>query len=165
MNTLIDQPVSAFCRHGLISVRLYSGKEFTFPVEGNSRLEGKSEAQLNRIELSPFGLHWPDLDEDLSIRGIAEGRYGQIVVKDVAPVRTHSPSVDQLKKAVTIGEQIQRLEAELHQILGGGGPMRPPPPKRKYTRRALPKSSAKSISFVKAECVIPRKRRARALAK
>jgi hypothetical protein len=32
---------------------------------------------LANIELSPFGLHWPDLDEDLSIRGILAGDYGQ----------------------------------------------------------------------------------------
>jgi hypothetical protein len=33
--------------------------------------------QLNNIEISPFGLHWPDLDEDLSFRGILAGNYGQ----------------------------------------------------------------------------------------
>ncbi len=41
-----------------------SGLEVTFPVAGNPRLEGKPEAELDHIELSPFGLHWPDLDED-----------------------------------------------------------------------------------------------------
>jgi len=33
---------------------------------------------LNNIELSPFGVHWPDLDEDLSFHGIAEGNFGQL---------------------------------------------------------------------------------------
>jgi len=33
--------------------------------------------QLAHVELSPFGIHWPDLDEDLSFRGIADGDYGQ----------------------------------------------------------------------------------------
>ena len=28
-------------------------------------------------QVSPFGLHWPDLDEDLSFRGLLEGDYGQ----------------------------------------------------------------------------------------
>jgi hypothetical protein len=27
--------------------------------------------------VSPYGLHWPDLDEDLSSRGLLEGDYGQ----------------------------------------------------------------------------------------
>jgi len=54
-----------------------SGLEIAFPVKGNPRLEGKPHGQLDHIELSPFGLHWPDLDEDLSIRGILSGDYGQ----------------------------------------------------------------------------------------
>jgi hypothetical protein len=33
---------------------------------------------LNHIEISPFGLHWPELDEDLSFRGLIEGNYGQL---------------------------------------------------------------------------------------
>ncbi|MXX74366.1 MAG: DUF2442 domain-containing protein [Holophagales bacterium] len=43
----------------------------------NPRLEGGTEAELERIELSPFGLHWPELDEDLSMRGILAGDFGQ----------------------------------------------------------------------------------------
>lgn len=54
-----------------------SGLEISFPVGGNPRLEGQSHDQLDRIELSPFGLHWPDLDEDLSLQGILAGDYGQ----------------------------------------------------------------------------------------
>ena len=27
--------------------------------------------------ISPLGLHWPELDEDLSFRGLLEGDYGQ----------------------------------------------------------------------------------------
>ena len=38
---------------------------------------GKPEEALGRIELSPFGLHWPDLDEDLSLRGVLAGDFGQ----------------------------------------------------------------------------------------
>ena len=54
-----------------------SGAEIRFPVAENPRLAHGTAEQLNRIELSPFGLHWPDLDEDLSFRGIANGDYGQ----------------------------------------------------------------------------------------
>lgn len=77
MNTLIDQPISASHQQGLIVVRLSSGRELSFSIQGNKRLEAGTDAQLNHIELSPFGLHWPELDEDLSLSGIAEGRYGQ----------------------------------------------------------------------------------------
>ena len=36
------------------------------------------EGRSNRIEniCGGIGLHWPDLDEDLSVTGIIEGRYG-----------------------------------------------------------------------------------------
>lgn len=54
-----------------------SGLEIAFPIAGNEKLNGKSESELNNIELSPFGLHWPDLDEDLSIEGIVAGRYSR----------------------------------------------------------------------------------------
>ncbi len=67
---VMDRPVSARYRAGKIQVEMESGLEIAFPVEGNPRLEGKPAAQLDHIELSPFGLHWPELDEDLSIRGI-----------------------------------------------------------------------------------------------
>ena len=77
MSTLIDQPETAICSNGRIRVTMASGLEFSFPVEGNPRLAGKPDAVLANIELSPFGLHWPELDEDLSIRGILAGDYGQ----------------------------------------------------------------------------------------
>ena len=37
-----------------------------------ARLRRGTEAQLKNIEVSPsgYGLHWPDIDEDLSIDGL-----------------------------------------------------------------------------------------------
>jgi len=55
-----------------------SGVEIRFPVAANPRLAHGTPRQLNRIEVSPFGLHWPDLDKDLSFRGLLEGDYGQL---------------------------------------------------------------------------------------
>jgi hypothetical protein len=77
MNTLTDKPARAHYSAGRISISMESGATLSFSVTGNSRLESATAAQLNHIELSPFGLHWPDLDEDLSIEGIRAGRYGQ----------------------------------------------------------------------------------------
>lgn len=77
MSTLIDTPRNAGFRDGFIFVVLQSGAELRFRASENPRLARATPAQLNKIELSPFGLHWPDLDEDLSIRGIAQGDYGQ----------------------------------------------------------------------------------------
>jgi hypothetical protein len=58
---------------GRIHVEMESGLEVALPVRGNARLEGRSENELENIEVSPFELHWPDLDEDLSIGGILAG--------------------------------------------------------------------------------------------
>jgi hypothetical protein len=77
MNTLLDTAKAARYDDGHILIEMHSGVEIRFPVERNPRLAKGSLAQLSRIELSPFGLHWPDLDEDLSLRGLMEGDYGQ----------------------------------------------------------------------------------------
>jgi hypothetical protein len=77
MSTLADTPRKAFHRNGRIHVSMASGLDFSFPIQGNPRLEGKPDELLSEIEVSPFGLHWPSLDEDLSIQGILAGNYGQ----------------------------------------------------------------------------------------
>jgi len=77
MNTLTDTARSAAYMNGGIVIRMESGAEIRFPVADNPRLAAGSPAQLNHIEISPFGLHWPDLDEDLSFHGLLEGDHGQ----------------------------------------------------------------------------------------
>ena len=77
MSTLVDTVASAVCKDGHIVVTMESEVEVRFPVAGNPRLARGTPAQLNHIEVSPLGLHWPDLDEDLSFRGLLEGDYGQ----------------------------------------------------------------------------------------
>ncbi len=78
MSTLIDDIRSARFSQGFIIIEMESGLEIRFPVAGNSRLARGNERQLNNIEVSPYGLHWPDLDEDLSFRGLLQGDYGQM---------------------------------------------------------------------------------------
>ena len=47
-----------------------------------------------------------------------------------------TPSVAQLKRAIAVSEQIEKLQAELQSILGTTGAVAPTG-KRKYTRRAV----------------------------
>ncbi len=77
MSTLADKVSTVSFREGQIVVRMESGAETRFPVAANPRLANGTEAQLNHVEISPFGIHWPDLDEDLSLRGIFAGDHGQ----------------------------------------------------------------------------------------
>jgi len=79
MSTLVDNVLSACHEEGYIVIRMESGIDIRFPVAGNARLSRGTPDQLNHIEISPFGLHWPELDEDLSFKGLLAGDYGQKV--------------------------------------------------------------------------------------
>jgi hypothetical protein len=77
MSTLVDQVKIAAYQDGHIFVLMESGVEIRFPIADNPRLASGTPQQLNHIEISPFGLHWPDLDEDLSFAGLLQGDFGQ----------------------------------------------------------------------------------------
>jgi hypothetical protein len=77
MSILTDSARSAVFRDGHMIITMESGAEIRFPVAENPRLAHGTAEQLNRIELSPYGIHWPELNEDLSFRGLLRGDYGQ----------------------------------------------------------------------------------------
>ena len=77
MNILADTGLKATYENGCIVIHMDSGIEIRFPVSKNKRLAQGTDKQLNNIEISPYGLHWPDLDEDLSFKGLLQGDYGQ----------------------------------------------------------------------------------------
>ena len=68
----------AWYENNMICLLLSDKKEVRFPIEVNSKLRTATDEQRNNIEIicNGTGLHWPDLDEDLSVTGIIEGRYG-----------------------------------------------------------------------------------------
>ena len=74
---LVDKARSVVFRDGYIVVSMESGSEIRFPISENPRLARGTPTQLTHIEISPFGIHWPDLDEDLSFRGLLAGDHGQ----------------------------------------------------------------------------------------
>lgn len=53
-------------------VTLRDGRELRTPVENYPLLRHATRAQLANVQLvgSGLGLHWPDLDEDLSVAGL-----------------------------------------------------------------------------------------------
>jgi hypothetical protein len=61
-----------------ICLALDDEREIRFPAVKNRRLRHAAPQQLANVELvcDGTGLHWPDLDEDLSVQGILEGRLG-----------------------------------------------------------------------------------------
>jgi hypothetical protein len=64
---------------GWICIRLQDEREIRFPAAKNRRLRNASAAQLSNVELicDGTGIRWSDLDEDLTVSGILEGRFGQ----------------------------------------------------------------------------------------
>lgn len=86
MSTSTDKIPKAHYSDGRIYIVYANGIDFSFPITGNARLEHGTPEQLNHIEVDDEGLHWPDLDEDLSFEGLMHGDYGQFVgtVKTVA---------------------------------------------------------------------------------
>jgi hypothetical protein len=67
------EPVSAYCTDIAVVVELADGAALATPLWWYPPLRAATPGQRNDIELSPYGVHWPDLDEDLSIEGMLKG--------------------------------------------------------------------------------------------
>lgn len=55
-------------------VTLRDGRRIATPLAWYPRLLSASGAQRSNFEIMSMGIHWPDLDEDLSITGMLKGR-------------------------------------------------------------------------------------------
>jgi hypothetical protein len=75
MSTLTAPKRIAHYDGGYVTVRIADTVEIRFPITASVRLARGTEAQLKNIEVSPFGLHWPELDEDLSFKGLLNGEF------------------------------------------------------------------------------------------
>ena len=55
-------------------VTLADGRRIATPLAWYPRLQKASAAARAHYEIMPMGIHWPDIDEDLSIAGMLKGR-------------------------------------------------------------------------------------------
>ena len=55
-------------------VELADGRVIAVPLAWFPRLVQATAEQLAAVELSPYGLHWDALDEDVSVAGLLAGR-------------------------------------------------------------------------------------------
>jgi hypothetical protein len=60
-------------------VALSDGRTLGAPLAWFPRLLKATPAERAAVELSPYGLHWEALDEDISIDGLLAGRGDQTV--------------------------------------------------------------------------------------
>jgi hypothetical protein len=61
-----------------LSVDLMDGRTITVPLSWYPRLSKATQAQRDNWEIAGggYGIHWPDLDEDLSMEGLLRGAPG-----------------------------------------------------------------------------------------
>jgi hypothetical protein len=57
-------------------VTLCDGRIVSTPLAWYPRLASATTTEQKNYEIMPMGIHWPDLDEDLSIAGMLAGRRG-----------------------------------------------------------------------------------------
>ena len=79
------QPVHAEVEDDHLVVELADGRIISTPLDWYPLLKKASPQQRNNIELLETGLHWPDLDEDLSIEGMLAGRPAEDRARLVSP--------------------------------------------------------------------------------
>ena len=54
----------------LLTAKISDGRIVSIPIAWFPRLRKASKEQLQNFEISPanYGIHWPDVDEDISVR-------------------------------------------------------------------------------------------------
>ena len=67
-------PVAVSFTESSLVVELADGRSIATPIDWYPRLAEASDAARRNYELGPLGIHWPDLDEDLSIAGMLRGQ-------------------------------------------------------------------------------------------
>jgi hypothetical protein len=79
--TLETDPLAADVRvsESMLHVTLEDGRELAVPVEWYPRLRDANESQRRNWRLigRGEGIHWPDVDEDISVLGLLKGRSRQ----------------------------------------------------------------------------------------
>jgi len=66
--------VAARCDDAYLHVTLADGRVLRAPLWWYPRLFAASARQRAAIETSPLGVHWPGIDEDVSIASILRGQ-------------------------------------------------------------------------------------------
>lgn len=69
-----SRPVEAYCDATHLHVTLADGRSLSAPLWWYPRLAKADKNSRTIIEFMPMGLHWPELDEDISIASILRGQ-------------------------------------------------------------------------------------------
>ncbi|MCC6805497.1 MAG: DUF2442 domain-containing protein [Anaerolineae bacterium] len=69
----LNRPVGVEISDNMLRVSLADGRIIATPLNWYPRLMNATSEQLLAYELSPAGVHWNELDEDLSVAGMLQG--------------------------------------------------------------------------------------------
>jgi len=71
------------CDAERLNVTLEDGRAISVPLRWYPRLANASATERSRWEIAAggFGIHWPDVDEELSVEGLVLGRAAPGVTK------------------------------------------------------------------------------------
>jgi hypothetical protein len=89
MNTMADNvtysATRAWTEHDMVFIELTDGRQIGFPAHRFKLLADATDEQLAEVTLRASGsaLRWENLDEDLTVRGIVEGRF-QLPLREYA---------------------------------------------------------------------------------
>ena len=68
------RPIAVSFTETSLVVELADGRAIATPLAWYPRLAEASDAARRNYELGPLGIHWPDIDEDLSVAGMLRGQ-------------------------------------------------------------------------------------------
>jgi Protein of unknown function (DUF2442) len=68
-----DRPVKVEFHEDMLQVTLKDGRLIATPLEWYPTLAAATSEQRANYELGLVGIHWPDIDEDLSVAGMLRG--------------------------------------------------------------------------------------------
>ena len=69
-----SQPVAVQCGPDGLVVTLADGRQLITPLWWYPRLLSASPAQRDIVRLMPLGMHWPEIDEDISVASMLRGQ-------------------------------------------------------------------------------------------
>lgn len=98
-----NEPVNVVSTGSELTVTLKDGRRIVVPLWWYPSLRQATPAQRARFALMPLGIHWPDLDEDISVRSLLLGNKAPGAVP---PARTPEP-VGQVRAAAACRGRIQ----------------------------------------------------------
>jgi Protein of unknown function (DUF2442) len=68
------RPIAAECDDDCLSVTLADGRVIRTPLWWYPRLLDATAGQRSQLELSPLGIHWFEIDEDISAVSMLRGQ-------------------------------------------------------------------------------------------